>query len=190
MIYVFYREPTRVLYKWPKLYKVFKYQLTCTHRVVIFKRREVHDLVVFLRYLVVPKDIESFLELCRSPWFPISDQELWEYQLHSKNDSNQEEEYEWSSQARDVLDQLGEYRSISLHLGYSEALKSLLINQHIVDFSHDHDATGRREANIWKFYSLLKNAERQPGFEMMQFLSSADFWIWKDPMLKVMLLRL
>lgn len=140
-----------------------------------FKRREVRDLVVFLRYLVVPKDIESFLELCRSPWFPISDQELWEYQLHSKNDSNQEEEYEWSSQARDVLDQLGEYRSISLHLGYSEALKSLLINQHIVDFSHDHDATGRREANIWKFYSLLKNAERQPGFEMMQFLSSADF---------------
>jgi ATP-dependent helicase/nuclease subunit A len=152
-----------------------KYQIaTQVHAASGFgSRREILDALALLKFLVNPHDNGNVMELLRSPWFRIEDaelvklavpsqQSLWTHLLqHAQDDSKR------------VIHQLQEWRSEAHVNGWSAVLTRALIQHGYIDFSHHHDATGRREANLWKFVTRLRNEERRAGFNYLDFVANS-----------------
>ncbi|MCB0361256.1 MAG: UvrD-helicase domain-containing protein, partial [Bdellovibrionales bacterium] len=123
-----------------------------------YRRREVVDGLSLVRFLLNPRDNVNLIALLRSPFFRVSDQELAEW-LGSKPlslwDYLQREKVVHSS-----LVQLSNYLEEVDRIGLSETLRKMVLNEGIMDFSLHYDATGRREANIWKFLLHLERTAR------------------------------
>lgn len=135
-------------------------------------RREVRDALALLKFLAHPADNQNLLELLRSPWCRISDQELvdhlektaltyWQQLLQSK------------LKEHPAIVRLLESQQEAVTIGLSLAWEKALIRFCFIDLSSHHDATGRREANLWKLLASLALAERRPGFKVLEFIDQA-----------------
>lgn len=140
-----------------------------------YTRREVRDALMFLKFLVNPHDNLNFLSCLRSPWLHLKDQEILAF-CHSGAYSF------WSQALKLVPDSalrhpvvlLKKYLQLSQGLGYSLILRRMLIDLGVLDYVQKLDATGRREANLWKLIANLFEQARAPGFNFLDFLSFQD----------------
>lgn len=134
-----------------------------------YDRLEVKDALLLLKFLILPHDNLTFLALLRSPWCRISDDLLsraiergstpyW-FQISKGTLAN-----------HPVIVALKEARAEADRIGLSAAWEKALIHFGFFDFCNHHDATGRREANVWKLVAGLANAERMPGFQILDFI--------------------
>lgn len=140
-----------------------------------FRRREVQDLLIFLRFLSNPHDSKNFISLLRQPYFECSDAEIVKWtEAHYENDrktsffSYCRETYADSAPIRRLLG----YRESLRQEGYLNTLLRFVEQEGVLTSVHYMDSTGRREANIFKLIALLKSQENSPGFSIFDFVQS------------------
>lgn len=136
-----------------------------------FKRREVLDVLSLLKFLLNPLDNLNFIRLVRSPWLKIEDQDL--AQVLSEKSTFYWSHVKLQLASHSTILKLDELLSSKNKIGIYETLRAAIINLGLVDASHFHDPTGRRESNIWKFLSLLREREKTPGFSYLNFVHKA-----------------
>ncbi len=148
-----------------------------------FSRREILDLLSIVKFLLNPHDNENVIRILRSPWFHVDDSEMARIvslgRSGARDPSNGgRDSSHWRAFDRELgkcepIIALRRYRDVVKTIGVFETLRLIIMERKIVDHSHAHDSTGVKEANIWKFLSLLKAAERTPGFQYLQFINDA-----------------
>lgn len=139
-------------------------------------RREIRDVLCFLRFLLNPSDNLNFLSLLRSPWFHLEDSEIFEF-TQAGPASYWSAAQQWNArrtEPAEALENLQAYLSEAGSRGLVESLKRFYRNEGLMDSSHFLDPTGRREANLWKILMQLEKAQRQSGFHALQFVDSLD----------------
>lgn len=131
-------------------------------------KREVLDLVAFLKFLVNPFDSENLLTLVRSPWVLVEDQFIVDLTQKQENAFSfwsllKSTDHPQVQVLRKFLDQYEE-------LGVGLTLKKFILDSGFLAFSELMDPTGKREANIWKFLTNLTAAEKRAGFSLSLFI--------------------
>jgi ATP-dependent helicase/nuclease subunit A len=140
-----------------------------------YRRREILDIFSLLKFIVNPHDNLNFIRLVRSPWFRILDQDIFTFvQKRDKDTKNYFDLATTELKGHPVLVYLNELQIRARTKGILLTLIDAVREVGMIDFSHKHDASGRREANIWKFISQLQEAERAPGFSYTEFILKTE----------------
>lgn len=136
-----------------------------------FDRREIKDALSLLKFLINPHDNLNLLELLRSPWLKVPDAILATHCHRSSVSywSDLKKLPEPSIQRLQKVLQDVRTRSVS------QAWLDQLVQLGFFDSALMHDATGKREANLWKIVHSLFNQERQKGFSYHAFLEEASW---------------
>ncbi|MEK6555400.1 MAG: 3'-5' exonuclease, partial [Bdellovibrionota bacterium] len=142
-----------------------------------FQTREVIDAISILRFIVLPYDTENLIMLLRSPWFKVQDAVLAEWAEPTKKG-----ELNWDLVLSMGGDEIGVQKlrkliDASYSSGVFLAWVDSLSECGILDSSVHYDPTGRRESNIWKLVSLVREAQRQSGFSFTQFLDKVSLGV-------------
>ncbi len=139
-----------------------------------YSRRETMDALSLLKFLVNPYDNLNTVELLRSPWFRIPDEQLV-LGVNNEGSHSHWEKITKSPFANDeAVLRLKDWLSRRSGLGISEVFREALIEAGFVDLSHVHDHSGRRESNIWKLLSKLSRDENNPGFNYLDFICQSE----------------
>lgn len=138
-----------------------------------FGRREVRDALSILRFLVHPHDNKNLIQLLRSPWARIPDDILVSC-LQGAGPCFWRQVKSCELADHPVVRDLERLRLETGACGYARTWERALVQLGLFDFSSHHDATGRREANIWKLLSAFAQAERQPGFKVLDFIAQSQ----------------
>ncbi len=136
-------------------------------------RREIQDAVALLKFLVNPFDNITFIQLLRSPWLKVADTLLQKiagwgeeaYFFKALKLTTGDDNLNWIA-----VKKLHDLWQISKVKGLTSAWMQGLTELAIFDLSEQLDPSGRREANLWKLVSLVHQAEKLPGFSILQFL--------------------
>ena len=137
-----------------------------------FDRREIRDALALLKFLINPHDGFNTVELLRSPWFRLPDGALAEFGRHRPESIWEKLVAEFSMADEFVsIRRLQELLQLSTKEGLSGAFQHALIEGGFFDLAHLHDVSGRRESNLWKLLSRLKQEEARPGFNPLAFVS-------------------
>lgn len=131
------------------------------------EKREILDLVCFLRFLNNPFDSENLLTLLRSPWFQMTDQDL--VQLRSG-----QREALWLQIKKNNhvdLPRLEKYLKDYQYKGVFQTLLQFIEDNELIQTSLALDSTGKREANIWKFVQSLREQMNHPQFQLSEYLA-------------------
>ncbi|MEK6628885.1 MAG: UvrD-helicase domain-containing protein [Bdellovibrionota bacterium] len=137
------------------------------------EKREILDLIAFLKFLNNPHDDENLVMLLRSPWFFLDDEIILQLAQSplARNNSL------WSAlRNSDVAlnvalkESLIKFLLLNDTVGCLQATKSFISEKQFVLFSEFYDKTGKREANIFKFLISLAQAEKGLGFSLGLFL--------------------
>ncbi len=132
-------------------------------------RREILDLVSFVRFLVNPFNTENLIQLLRSPWFQISDNDIVRFRQQNS------ENHFWVQ-----FKTCGHADALEL-IKYLKQFSNLGVLQTTIDFvklsgmlssAHYLDATGKKEANIWKFIQSLREQINQKSFHLNEYLTN------------------
>ncbi|MBC7457370.1 MAG: UvrD-helicase domain-containing protein, partial [Bdellovibrionaceae bacterium] len=138
------------------------------------RKREIIDLVSFLKFLVNPYDNLNLHILMRSPWFNITDEEIFTLRQSNKSFWTQLKQ---SHHADGKI--LSHYLQCYQQKGVLAALEKFILDSGFLVNSYLLDPTGKREANIYKFISNLKENIRSEQFILNDFLSS-QFLLQED----------
>lgn len=145
-----------------------------------FERREVLDLISVLRLLINPHDNWNFVEAFRSPWFRVSEKELMGWAS-----CRQEGESYWSCLKRQeprhrLVLALQELFEISEEQGLLFAFEIFVQRSGLVDFAADHDPSGQRESNIWKFMIEVRDLFGRTGALHSEIIQKLESWTSTD----------
>ncbi len=145
-----------------------------------YDRREVQDALALLRFLINVHDNMNLIQLLRSPWFCADESRIVEIVQRERPTSYWEVLYrEAQSERSSSSDHLRSLLSLGRALervkevGIGRAFKETMINAGFFHFAHQHDSTGRRESNLWKLVTRLVLAERQVGFNYLEFIDES-----------------
>lgn len=137
-------------------------------------QREIIDLCSVLKFFVNPYDNHNLLCVLRSPWFRVKDDELIKITQSCKKQKSywskiKELEFD-NKNTNEVINRLKTYILNLSKRGFVLTLEDIV--QSMLDWSFYQDSSGLKEANIFKFIYQLKMAERQPNFNIIEFLTS------------------
>jgi len=134
-------------------------------------RREILDLVAFLKFLVNPYDNENLLILMRGPWFSIADAQIVELrqinrfafwdQLRATVDSSIQKDVQLLESSLRIYE----------NEGVLQSLTQFILTQDFLISSTYLDPSGKREANIWKFVQSLRDQINSKNFNLNEYLS-------------------
>ncbi|OFZ31513.1 MAG: hypothetical protein A2622_02715 [Bdellovibrionales bacterium RIFCSPHIGHO2_01_FULL_40_29] len=141
------------------------------------QRREILDLIAILKFLVNPHDNENLVLLLRSPWAYLSDVEIASF---AKLDRSLWYSLIQNGSTNPTVMSLANYFSEYQVIGVSEAFMNFIKKMRFLDFSASYDNSGKREANFWKFYTHLKNAERNMGFSLGKYINDNFQFLQSD----------
>lgn len=131
-------------------------------------KREVLDLVAFLKFLVNPYDSENLVTLLRSPWVFVEDQDLVQLAYRQESAFSLWSQLLQSGHQRAAV--LQRYLQEFEQMGVTQTLKKFILESGFLAFSELLDPTGKREANIWKFLTTLAASEKRAGFSLALFI--------------------
>ncbi len=135
-------------------------------------RREILDLVSFLRFLVNPFDNENLIQLLRSPWFQMTDGEIVEFR-HLKT-ASKTENHLWvqlrKSEHADAIN-LNSYLIQFKKSGILQTAIQFINQSGLLQSSQYLDSSGKKEANIWKFIQSLRDQMNHKTFHLNEYLS-------------------
>ncbi|USN46358.1 MAG: UvrD-helicase domain-containing protein [Pseudobdellovibrionaceae bacterium] len=134
-----------------------------------YERREIMDALALLKFLINPHDNENTVALLRSPWVRVSDQELVD--VLSDRPKTLWEQLTKIKTELDAVKMLTSLLASSRESGVGFTFQKALTDLGFFDFSHFHDSSGRREANLWKLVYKLRQAERSAGFNYLDFVN-------------------
>lgn len=145
-------------------------------------QREVIDLMMMNKFLLNPHDNLNFVSLMRSPWFFVSDQGIAAIcQKNLQKDKSifksfwrqfivNKENVQLASFDLQVLNQLEGFINQLKEIPLNTLLIKMMRESGLIDYCHSLDPSGQREANLWKYISLLSQQMRHPGFQGLKFL--------------------
>ncbi|MDZ4677991.1 MAG: UvrD-helicase domain-containing protein [Oligoflexia bacterium] len=143
-----------------------------------YDRREVLDALAVLSFIEDSSDDDAFILIARSPWIGIPDTVLarWGHERESKSfwhwlESNNLEIEKYPS-LLDLRNAVEKVETWPLSVAFDEILNRL----GFFEFCLIGDVSGRREANLRKLVSSLRQEERSPGFSATVFIKRA----WSD----------
>ncbi len=131
------------------------------------ERREILDALAILKFLVNPHDNFNFIQVIRSPWFNISDEEI--YHVVKSRPKSFWLEFLKKSDSK-VASELKKYIKQTYSDGITNTFQSVLIETGFLDLSLIYDPSGRRESNIWKLLVQLKTDDHLPDFSYLDFI--------------------
>lgn len=137
-----------------------------------YSRRETMDALALLKFLVNPHDNINLVQVLRSPWFRVKDDELTSL-LQAKAGSHWET-VSAAERPPEAVERLRRWIALRADLGIGECFRRALIEAGFIDLSHLHDVSGRRESNVWKLLSKLASSEGKPGFNYIDFIASSE----------------
>lgn len=135
------------------------------------RKREIIDLVSFLKFLVNPFDNWNLHILLRSPWFTITDSEIVSLR-QGKIEQNKSLWLQLKHGQHVDGKKLVQYLECYQQQGVLAALEKFILDSGFLMNSHLLDPTGKREANVYKFISNLKQNIRSEQFILNDFLSA------------------
>lgn len=138
------------------------------------RRREVQDVLCFLKFLLNPSDNLNFLSLARSPWFAVSDETLRTY-CQGDHFWMQARRLQNPEAPEEGIARLEEYTELAEERGLVHALRALYHREGLIDTSKYADPTERREANLWKLFYAFENALKEPGFNALSFIADYQY---------------
>lgn len=130
-------------------------------------KREILDLVSFIKFLANPHDTENLILLLRGPWWSITDDEI----LQIRENSDYSFWFQLQAKKHQVVSLLKNYEKIFFEKGLSETVISFLKETLFLKTSYYLDPTTQRESNIWKFVQTVLKAEGQKDFNLNKFIS-------------------
>ena len=139
-----------------------------------YDRREIRDALTLLKFLVNPHDNFNLIEMLRSPWFRLPDEALSQVTLTRPQSvwaALTEKRVDGEDFA--VVNLLVNLSKAAMETGLSGAFHQGLIESGFIDLSHHHDVSGRRESNIWKLLSRLREEECKAGFNPLAFIAGS-----------------
>ncbi len=150
-------------------------------QVDFFERREVMEILCFLRFLMNPHDNTNFVTLLRTPWIGTDDATLLDF-IQSKWTQSQvtvpslwlklkhQQQESTSSALRECYDRLEEYRIISKEHGLSNTLLQLFHRTPLMRMTEYFDDSGQIEANIFKLLDILEQFERSGSHHIHELI--------------------
>ncbi len=133
------------------------------------EKREILDLIHFLKFLVNPHDNENLVGLLRSPWLYADDKKIFDI-CQSSEAKSFSIWYAILKNHAELKESLLYYLKFFEAAGASLTLKEMVQQTGFMVFSNLLDKTGKREANTWKFLTSLTQAEKELGFSLGLFL--------------------
>ncbi len=145
-----------------------------------FLKREIKDATSILKFLLNPHDNKHLVSCFRSPWFYIEDMDLilacqnrsislWKSILAFFHEKKFKTEATYS-----VIETLKKYLELAREQGISQTLTDIFLQHGLIDSAEMIDPSGRREANLWKFISALKEKEQLGDFYYLDFLNEVE----------------
>lgn len=137
-----------------------------------FRRREIRDACALLRFVLNPHDNINLVEWLRAPVMKTTDGEL--VRIGAKLGSSY-----WRNM-QDLFPEhpdVGSLRAILVQAqeeGVGEAWERAIIELGFLDEAYALDASGEREARIWRLLSMVRAQERSPGFSYLDFLNRLE----------------
>ncbi len=141
------------------------------------ERREILDLCSFVRFLVNPYDTENLIQLLRSPWFLISDDEI----VNLRQQKN--ENHFWLQLKNTTSIDSQNLQKYLLHFQTDGVLQTLLRfieETDILNSCQYLDPSGKKEANIWKFIQGLRDQINQKSFHLNEYLTNQFLSLQSD----------
>lgn len=142
-----------------------------------YDKREILDALSVLGFMTKPQDDILFCTLARSPWFQIADEKLvqWAKAAREKKSSIwnwlQENNKEWSTHF--PITCLGAAIRSQQEKPLSVIFEEILEALGFFEFALVEDSSGRREANLRKLVSQLRQAETRSGFSATAFIEKS-----------------
>lgn len=127
---------------------------------------EVRDALGLLRFLVNCHDNINLIQVLRSPYFKVRDQDLADYCQEVRGSYWAH----WGDIGNESIRRLNALLSQSRELGIGHVWQEALFENQYFEYAHQKDPSGMREANLWKLIRSLKEAERKPGFSYLDYL--------------------
>jgi ATP-dependent helicase/nuclease subunit A len=135
-----------------------------------FERREVLDLLFVLKFLVHPFDNKNLIGLLRSPWFYLADEVIYKYSDYKS--------YLWDNllenHKQGPIQVLSDLKDYADEYGVLSALEKVLVESGMLELSRKYDPSGKREANIWKLITDLREEEHKSFFNPLSVLRKAE----------------
>lgn len=136
-----------------------------------YKKREVLDVLMFIKFLYNPFDDLNLISLLRSPWMGFSEDEV----LKIKKSCFRNESYV-AALLRLIQDVRTEKIKFYLQQfakeGLNETLKRFLFEGGLLLTSYYQDETGQRESNIWKLLTWINDLNSDPDRDLLEEVSS------------------
>lgn len=134
------------------------------------EKREVQDLIALVQFLMNPYDNKNLIQLLRSPYFKVEDQVL--ISICGK------EHMYWTKLGQDYAENevvlyLKNLLNLRKEIGIYQCLLKSVRERGIIDASHYHDSSGKRESNIWKFLQDLSTNEHKQGFSYLDYIKQS-----------------
>jgi ATP-dependent helicase/nuclease subunit A len=136
-------------------------------------KREILDCMSFLKFISNPYDEENLLKLVRSPWFFISDEEL--YGLRNSTGAIKNLWISIKNSSTPSTAKLMKYLDVYFEFGFLIAFEQFLLNEGVLDFSLALDQSGRMESNVFKFYQILHQKSMDQNFDLNKFVDERSF---------------
>lgn len=138
-----------------------------------YQRREILDVLSLVKFVVNKQDNENLISLLRSPWLAVVDQQLMSW---TENWSSSRQSF-WQfikSKDHEAILQLKGFINKCHKEGIFAATLYYLKEWQVLTYSHYHDASGRRESNLWKLITYWQEQEKKPNFNIYHFLNQTQ----------------
>lgn len=142
---------------------------------LFWKRREILDALILLKFLINPNDDFNLACLLRIPLLTINESDIVDL-FHEKEGSvwgNLKPLLEEDKLGRSGQLLLKWYEKRNQH-GIVVCFQRLLVDLGFFDAHVYLDSSERVEGNLWKFIHLLKTFERERGANFIQFINEAE----------------
>lgn len=135
-----------------------------------FRKREVLDILIFIKFLFNPHDDVNFIGLLRTPWVGFSDSEIQNLKSHQIGKI---------SFFSTLYNAKPDFRFVQLFnciedfakKGLSETLIKFLFTSGLLVTSFHTDPSGQRESNIWKFLNWVDEIVNDEGKDLLTEIS-------------------
>ncbi|MBN8537664.1 MAG: UvrD-helicase domain-containing protein [Deltaproteobacteria bacterium] len=141
-----------------------------------FHKREILDILIFIKFLFNPHDDVNFIGLLRTPWVGFSDSEIQNLKSHQRG-KNSFFTYLYTANSEIRFVQLFNYLEDFSKKGLAETLLKFLFSSGLLVTSFHTDPSGQTESNIWKFLiwvdEIVNDESKDLLFEISQVLDSS-----------------
>lgn len=152
---------------------------------IFWDRREVRDVVQFLRFLINPHDNLNLLSLLRSPWLKDeANNQMIPHELLTKWAHESKETSYWrhfQKQSHPVIETLKIYCERAQVENLISLAEEFAAEKGLLDSIISLDSTGQKECQVWKLLTWLRQQERLPGWQILKALQQMDESLLGDP---------